>query len=82
MKQVHALSLDEALAALADLAAVVTLAEAAAALGVAEITLRRRIAAGELRAIKTRPGHGGRLRIFKRDIALLLLAMNGAGART
>ena len=49
--------------------------ETARAVGVSTITIRRRIQSGELRAMRTHAGRGGRVRILKRDVARLLTEM-------
>jgi len=72
---VRSLSLDDALAALAALSDVLSAEEAADALGISTSTLRRRIRDGDLRALRTSAGRGGRLRILKRDLAELLAEM-------
>ena len=69
------LSLEEALAALAELPLVLSVDQASHAVGVSATTIRRRIQDGQLRALKTSAGHGGRLRILKRDLARLLAEM-------
>ena len=74
-KLLRRLSVDEALAALAGVRNILSIEEAADALGISTSTLRRRIQDGRLRAFKTTPGPGGRLRILKRDLALLLARM-------
>ena len=63
------------LAAFAGLREVLSLRESADALGVSVSTLRRRIRSGELRALRTSAGRGGRLRILKQDLAQLLAEM-------
>ena len=66
----------DALDALAICAEVLSVAQAAAAIGLSEVTVRRRIADGSLRAIRTQPGRGGQYRILKTDLAALLVGMS------
>ncbi len=71
------LQVDEVLKALEDLPPVLDLRDASRATGLSSATLRRRVVSGELAALRTRTGRGGRLRFLKRDIARLLAAMAG-----
>ncbi|MCK6460273.1 MAG: helix-turn-helix domain-containing protein [Planctomycetes bacterium] len=75
----QSLTLDDAAAALAARSEVLSLDEAAAALGISSSTLRRRIRSGQLRALRTSPGPGGRLRILRSDLARLLTEMGATG---
>jgi len=71
----HTHTIDELLEALESLPAVLSVGQAADAVGVSATTIRRRIREGRLRALKTTPRHGGRLRILKRDLVGLLAEM-------
>jgi excisionase family DNA binding protein len=69
------LSFGDALAALGELPRLLSVEQAADALSVSATTIRRRIQTGQLRAVKTSAGHGGRLRVLKYDLARLLSEM-------
>lgn len=71
------LSLDEALSALESWPSILSAREAARASGLSVSTIRRRVASGELRVLRSRWGSGGRLRFLKQDVARLLVAMAG-----
>jgi hypothetical protein len=71
------LDLDEAMKALEDLPAILDLRDASRATGLSPATLRRRVASGELTALRTSAGRGGRMRFLKREVAKLLVAMAG-----
>lgn len=60
-----------------DLPPVVTLRAASVAVGLSPLTLRRRIKAGELSALRTREGRGGKLLLRREDIARFLDTMAG-----
>ncbi len=66
----------DALDALAICAEILSVSQAATAIGLSEVTLRRRIADGRLRAVRTQPGRGGQFRILKTDLAVLLVEMS------
>jgi len=66
---------EDLLEALDSLPAVLSVGQAADALGISTTTIRRRIREGQLRAMKTSIGHGGRIRILKRDLVELLAEM-------
>jgi len=53
-----------------------SLMQAAAAIGISTTTLRRWIASGRLPAIKTSPRPGGRFRILRGDLIALLARMS------
>ncbi len=69
------LTLKDALDALADHPSVASVETSARAIGVSPITLRRRIQDGALRAVRTSARRGGRYRVFKVDLARLLVEM-------
>ncbi len=74
--QEHALSLKDALEALNACPAVLSVEQAARAVGLSMVTIRRRIQHGSLRAARTSAGRGGRYRILKRDVAAMLVEMS------
>jgi len=67
--------LDEIREALKHRPAVLTLDQASTAVGVSTATMRRWIADGRLRAMKTTPKPGGRFRTLRGDLVRLLEAM-------
>ena len=75
-KNANTLSHKEALELVKGLPNLLTAVEAAAALGISVVTLRRRIRDGSLRAIRTRIQQGGRFRLLKADVAALLVEMS------
>ena len=76
-EQAHTITLKDALAALDELPQILTAKQAADAVGVSVVTIRRRIQEGALRAVRTQSGRGGRYRILKLDVAQLFVEMNG-----
>ena len=70
------ISLEEFRDQLAHLPMLLTLQQAAQASGLSAATLRRRIASGELRKLKSRERRGGRLRVLRDDLARLLAGMS------
>ena len=70
------ITVDEFREQLAHLPLVLTLQQAARASGLSTATLRRRIASGELRRLKSRECRGGRLRVLRDDLARLLSTMS------
>ena len=75
-KNANTLSHKEALDLVKGLPNLLTGVEAATALGISVVTLRRRIRDGSLRAIRTRIRQGGRFRLLKIDVAALLVEMS------
>lgn len=70
------ISVDEFRDQLAHLPLMLSLQQAAEVSGLSKATLRRRIASGELRKLKSRECRGGRLRILRDDLARLLAHMS------
>jgi excisionase family DNA binding protein len=71
----RSLTKEEAVEALSSFPAVLSLKQVHQAIGLSANTIRRRVASGELRALRTRGGRGGRLRFLKADVAALLASM-------
>lgn len=75
--QPSALSTAEAKDLVSHLPSIVDARTAAATLGISDRTLRRWIAGGRLRALRTSTQNGGRLRIARSALIDLLISMAG-----
>ena len=70
------ITLADALEALSPWPSILTARQVEEATGRSRSTIRRRVASGELRVLRTRVGRGGRWSFLKQDVARWLVAMS------